>query len=755
MLTAAGIMPLAVLAGFGLYVLQRQQTEQAERVGLELSRSVANAVDAELRTAVVVLEALATTPTLDRDEFAGFRERAERVLRLRSEWAAIVLSAPGGAPLVDTRAPEGRDLPGLIGRDSFEQVVRTKTPITGSLARDSQNGWLFPVCVPVLRGSGVQFVLTALIKPDAIRDVLTRQQLPQDWVISIVDSTNVRIARSRAHEENLGGRLSATVQEVVDVNRAEGFGVAYTLEGERIFTPYSRLANGWVAVLGFPTAVADAAARRALATYGGGILLSIAIGALCALWVARTIARPMADLRAAAEAVGRRQAPQPLATSIQEIRDVAAALTAAAHDLARGEAERDELLRKERHAREAAEAADRAKDEFMAVLSHELRTPLNAVYGWARMLQTGQVRDSATAERAKNAIVRNADIQMQLIDDLLDLSRIASGKLRLEFTRLEPAHVLRSAMDAVRPAADAKGIRIQMTVDPETPPIVGDPGRLQQIAWNLLMNAVKFTSRGGDVRLHLSRVDSQVRIVVRDTGQGIAPEILPHVFERFRQADSSSTRAHGGLGLGLALVKHLVELHGGTVLAESPGPDCGATFTVAMPVALADIPAATPAVALGVHATDAASHVVGLDGVRALVVDDDVEGLALAEAILVRARAEVRTAKSAPAALDAVRQWRPDVVISDIEMPGEDGYSLIRNIRALAPDAGGATPAIALTAYGRPQDRARSLAAGFTMHVPKPVDPGELTAIVAGIIDRPEPFHSAMPDSRTNQQTTP
>jgi signal transduction histidine kinase/ActR/RegA family two-component response regulator len=421
----------------------------------------------------------------------------------------------------------------------------------------------------------------------------------------------------------------------------------------------------------------------------------------------------------------------PPLTDLQEIRDVADALIAASEALDRSTADREELLRNERLAREAAESADRAKDEFMAVLSHELRTPLNAVFGWAKMLQDGQLRGAAAERRAKSAIVRNADIQMQLIDDLLDLSRIVRGKLRLEVRRTELPQVMQAALDAVRPAAKSKNVAIQTAIDPDAV-APADPGRMQQIVWNLLTNAVKFTPPGGRIELRLERRPSQVEIRVRDTGQGIAADMLPHVFERFRQGDSSTTRPHGGLGIGLALVKHLVELHGGTVTAESAGVGHGATFCVTLPTAVAadlpeeiSAPAAAPA--------GSGSDITRLDGLRVVVVDDDAEGLALAETVLSRAGAEVRACPSAPPAFDLVRTWMPDVLITDIEMPGEDGYSLIRRVRALPIAEGGATPAIALTAYGRPADRARALAAGFNMHVPKPIDPGELTTIVASI----------------------
>jgi signal transduction histidine kinase len=445
----------------------------------------------------------------------------------------------------------------------------------------------------------------------------------------------------------------------------------------------------------------------------------------------------MAQLRAAAQALGRREGPRPPRTSIQEIDEVGAALAVAAEDLAHGEAQREDLLRSERRAREAAESADRAKDEFLAVLSHELRTPLNAVFGWSRMLQAGQLQDTALSERAIDAIVRNTDVQVQLIDDLLDLSRITAGKMRLDLQTVEVEAVVQAALDAVRPAAEAKAIRMEVVRVSRTATVCGDSARLQQVMWNLLMNAVKFTSRGGRVQVRLERTDSHAEIVISDTGQGIAPEMLPYVFERFRQADSSSTRTHGGLGLGLTLVKHLVELHGGTVVASSPGLGHGATFVVCLPVTAARAAGTgPPGVFLSAPSAGTLLDLVRLDGVRVLAADNDPEAIALVRTILTGAGAEVRTVLSADGAFESLRRWRPDVLVCDVEMPVEDGYSLIRRVRALPVAEGGRTPAVALTAYGRPQDRLRSLAAGFSMHVPKPVDPAELTAILATVCRR-------------------
>jgi PAS domain S-box-containing protein len=387
-------------------------------------------------------------------------------------------------------------------------------------------------------------------------------------------------------------------------------------------------------------------------------------------------------------------------------------------------------------AKRDAEAASRAKEEFLAVLSHELRTPLNAVYGWARMLRSGQLRAEA-AERALDVIVRNADAQVQLIDDLLDVSRIIAGKMRLDVRPVDLEAVIRAAIDAVRPAADSKEIRLQCVLDPRAVGITGDPDRLQQVVWNLLINAVKFTPKRGRVQVHLQRTNSHVEIVVSDTGQGISEEQLPHLFERFHQADSTSTRSHTGLGLGLALVRHLVELHGGKVTAQSPGAGQGATFSVELPVAIVHREQEREA---RVHPTAQVALLSAagpsLRGLRVLVVDDDRDSLDLVHTILVSLGADARECASASEGLRVVQEWRPHVLISDIEMPGEDGYTFVRKVRALDVTQGGKTPALALTAYGRVEDRLRTLSAGYSMHVPKPVDPAELGVIVASLAGR-------------------
>jgi two-component system CheB/CheR fusion protein len=403
------------------------------------------------------------------------------------------------------------------------------------------------------------------------------------------------------------------------------------------------------------------------------------------------------------------------------------------------EREREALLGMEREARQRAEQADRIKDEFMATLSHELRGPLNATVGWVHALRTGGV-DEATRERGMAAIDRSVKAQARLIEDLLDYSRVAAGKLRLaaRLTNLEP--VVAAAIEAVRSAAEAKKIRIELVMNVKAPMVYGDPDRLQQVLWNLLSNAVKFTPEGGRVEVWIGRVGMSLHIRVSDTGLGIAPEFLPHVFERFRQQDSTSQRMHGGLGLGMAIVKELVELHGGTVRADSPGTDQGATLTVALPVPTSlaesrkDDPAGPEPPRSATGGTDGGGS--ELEGVRLLVVENDLDSREMLVTVFEQYGARVRAVASAEEALEALRQETSDVLVSDIGLPAQDGYALIRNVRALEAKKGGRIPALALTAYGRSEDRGKALAAGFDLQVAKPPVLTELiaqTALLAGL----------------------
>jgi PAS domain S-box-containing protein len=398
-------------------------------------------------------------------------------------------------------------------------------------------------------------------------------------------------------------------------------------------------------------------------------------------------------------------------------------------DRRRAEDARAALLALERRARADAEAANRAKDDFLATLSHELRTPLNAILGWAQLLRAGDLPPDKAA-RAVETIARNAQLQTQLVDDLLDVSRIITGKLNLEIRAVELPAVVDATVESARPAAELKGVRLSGVLDRALPVLPGDPERLQQILYNLLSNAIKFTPPAGHVEVRLERMPRHARLTVADTGIGIDPEFLPHVFDRFRQGDPSSTRRHRGLGLGLAIVRHLVELHGGSVRAESPGHGKGATFIVDLPLQRTERPPAEP------EAETTPDRLPSLVGVRVLVVDDEPDMRDLVTTVLEQQGAAVRAALSTSEALDALAAFAPDVLLCDIGMPGEDGYALIRQVRAREAGGGRHLAAVAITAYARPEDRTRALVAGFHAHLAKPVQPEELTVVVASLAGR-------------------
>jgi PAS domain S-box-containing protein len=395
--------------------------------------------------------------------------------------------------------------------------------------------------------------------------------------------------------------------------------------------------------------------------------------------------------------------------------------------------EREELLESERAARQEAERVGRVKDEFLATLSHELRSPLSAILGWAQLLRAREVAPEDLGVGLET-IERNARAQSRLIEELLDMSRIVSGMLRLDVQTVDLPAVISDAVESVRPASEAKEIRIHVVQNPNAAPITGDPTRVQQIIWNLLTNAIKFTPRGGHIQVVVRRTDSYVEITIHDTGQGISPAVLPRLFTRFSQGDSSTTRRHGGLGLGLALVRHLTELHGGTVRASSPGQGQGATFVVELPITVAKQDARERPTARGASsAPPTAPWQLDLSGIKVLVVDDDPDALALMKRVLESNKAVVVTADTAEAALELLQADKPSILLSDIGMPGQDGYQLIRKVRQLPASQGGDTPAVALTAFAQTEDRRRALLAGFQMHLPKPVEAPELVAVVSSM----------------------
>lgn len=400
------------------------------------------------------------------------------------------------------------------------------------------------------------------------------------------------------------------------------------------------------------------------------------------------------------------------------------------------------LLAREQAARKEAEAANRAKDEFLATVSHELRTPLNAISGWVQILRKGNL-DLEFVKYGLETVERNVQVQTRIIEDILDVSRVIRGKLSLQVEAVDLVPVILAALDAVRLAADARSIRLHTEVEDQEVLVSGDPNRLQQVVWNLVSNAIKFTPRGGNVTVRLEQTDSQAEISVADSGKGISAEFLPFVFDRFRQADSTSTRSHGGLGLGLAIVRHLVEMHGGTVHADSPGEGRGATFTVSLPLLIGrDL--RIPEVSQSEHLSGAdpspedegdlaPGYASRLRGLRVLVVDDEADARDMLQIMLTQFGADVKVTGSTSEALKMVECWRPEVLVSDIGMPDEDGYTLIQKVRVLAPEGGGRIPAVALTGYAGPEDRRRLISAGYQAHLPKPVQLYDLLNTIASL----------------------
>ena len=425
--------------------------------------------------------------------------------------------------------------------------------------------------------------------------------------------------------------------------------------------------------------------------------------------------------------------------AIIQLQQKARTLKSEIHERERVEEELRASLSREQIARAEAETANRMKDEFLATVSHELRTPLNAIIGWSHMLRGGKL-DQSMIRKAIETIDRNAKSQAQLVEDILDVSRVITGQLRLNMAPIDAAAIINAAIDSVQLAANSKDIELEITLDPTARHMLGDAGRLQQIVWNLLSNAIKFTPVGGHVAVRLKRVDNEAQIQVIDSGIGIHADFLPHIFDRFRQADGTSTRRYGGLGLGLSIVRHLVELHGGCVQATSDGENLGSTFTIQLP-----LPAGAPVVRRSrpepsgawatPHLTSELKMTASLADVQVLLVDDDADTLQVLSVMLEDAGAKVVTAASATQALEVLQWHRPNVLVSDLAMPGEDGYSLIEQIRSLESKEKGQLPAVALTSYVRVEDRARALSAGFNMFVPKPVEPAELINAIANLAE--------------------
>jgi signal transduction histidine kinase/CheY-like chemotaxis protein len=555
------------------------------------------------------------------------------------------------------------------------------------------------------------------VKPDAFVEVLQRQRLPADWVVSVFDAKEQRVARSRRHEEYLFQPPSPSLQQLMrEAGGSEASGVTRALEGDEIYTAFTRTPEfGWAVAIGIPSAEVDAAAWRSLAAYGGGLLLSLALGTLAALFAARGIAEPIGRLAAAARALGRREAVEPPATRIREIREVGAALSAAAAERAAHEAEREELLQREQRARAAAEGANRAKDEFLAMLGHELRNPLGALSSASHLLQEPR-SDAETQRRAREVVARQVRHLARLTDDLLDAGRAILGKIVLQRRPLDLAAVVGGAIGTLRAAGRLSQHRV--TSELQTVWVDADVARIEQIVANLLGNALKYTAAGGAISLRVARSGAHALLSVTDTGAGMPADLVERAFDPFVQGERELDRSHGGLGIGLTLVRRLAELHGGSASAASAGPGQGSEFRVLLPA----IEAPPALVASAAPTVDCAPCDV-------LLIEDNADAAEMLRRLLALGGHRVRIARDGLEGLEALRAQPPDIALVDVGLPRLNGYELARQARA-AFDGRKRPFLVALTGYGLAEDRSRALEAGFDEHLVKPVERAALETIL-------------------------
>jgi signal transduction histidine kinase/ActR/RegA family two-component response regulator len=713
------VAPLGVVSALSIQGAWRRQRANVDRQNVATVRAISVAIDQEVENTTAALDVLASLHALDIPDVAAFDSLTRRMIVRRADWSAVILSDLSGRVLAVTPDADG-DLPQAgAPPDWVRAVASTKAPAVSTLSEiPGTPGHFLMVAVPVVRDGKVTHALAARVRASSFSDVLRQQQAPPNGVVAVYDASNRVVSRSRDEAAVVGQPVTQAFAEV-ESRMGEGAWETVNRDGVPVYAAFSRSPHtGLTVALALPREEVDGPIRRILWLLGGAWLAILTVGAAIGWGLGYVIIRAMSSASSAANALALGEPVSPKPSRIVEIDDLSTGLRQAAMTLETRNRERDE--------------ASRLRDEFLMTVSHELRTPLTAIYGWARMLSTGQIRDSQRG-RAVDAIERNAAALQQLVNDLLDVSRVVSGKLRLEVQPVALPDVIAAAVDTIRPAAVAKDITIVTAVDETDPFVSGDASRLQQVVWNLLSNAVRFTPTGGRIDVRIGPANPGVAVAVRDSGSGVSADFLPHAFERFRQGVTGLTRAHGGLGLGLAIVRHLVELHGGTVTAENNEPGPGATFRVVLPARPKtdrtdlDRGSGPPAVGLGARAT------IRLDGLAVLVTDDDLNARELLAVVLENAGADVRSASSAEDALMMLDTWSPDVFLSDIEMPGEDGYVLMRKVRAQGAGRSRMV-AIALTAHARPEDRLRALDAGFQWHLGKPIDPAELVSVIATLV---------------------
>jgi len=892
-------VPLALVSGLALRALLQEQLVQTEQSTLNLTRALATAVDNELRLTVSALQSLAladATVGAGEDGLAKARDLAVRALASRPEWRAVILLKPSGEVLFNTGYPIGAPLPPASDPSSLSEIVASRAPVVGSLARGPLGNMGIAVRVPVMRGDELCCVLTAILRPEAVLTVISRQRAPDDWIVSVFDANQLRVARSRDHQRFLGTPPTDSLKTMLSSlgARNQAYGMTETIEGEQVHTAVTRIGSTrWTVALGVPTSVSAAVLRSTALAYGGGIVLSVLLGGLAAWLVSRSIEKPIGRLKLAAESLGRGEPIHGAGSDVIEIEAMSEALVSAAAQRTRNAVEREQLLAAERHARSAAEraqerlqllasagtalstmldeattleaiasiivpgvadvcridlldkegvlrrkltyhtdperakeiaafvsqhaasadtpgsfpwsiatgrpflanfgpqetigggdptfqafartvgmqavcvmpliargrtigamaaiqaesgrrfepedqamiselakraalaldnvhlfedsqaalrqasVANRAKDEFLAMLGHELRNPLAPI---VTSLELMKRKSGSENPRERQIIERQVRHLQRLVDDLLDVSRIASGKVELDRQPVDLSDIVSRALELTQPLLQAR-LHAPRVVAADRPVRVhGDPTRLTQVLCNLLTNAAKYSAPDADIDIEIRRANGLAELIVADKGVGIDADLLPRVFDQFVQGDQALNRASGGLGLGLAIAKNLVELHGGTISASSAGPGQGSTFIVRLPeTPWSDVTTTAPAPLAQVDRQ-----------LRVLIVDDNLDAAQSLAVLLQMEGHDVRTAADGHEAIETLETFAATVAVLDIGLPGMDGYELARRIRS-NPRAS-RVRLVALTGYGRDTDQSRAREAGFDMHLVKPVD---------------------------------
>ena len=705
LLAASGLLPLVIVLGWGLDHLVAERRDDSERSVLELSRALATAVDAELGSVMSLLQHLSTSEDLESADLHAFRLSAKRTAE-QLGWYYVAVSDAEGRILLRTNEPYGASDPVSIEPQSLVRAIETKSSVVSHVIDSPQfDATSFAVRVPVIRGGQVVYVLSAVLPTTRILSVLTRQSIPPGSVTSVFDHTSRRVARV-PHSNAV--YPSPSLQELLNRGDFQGVGRSLTVEGVEAYSAYTRIPGArWVVSVGMSVAEANVGLHALLRAVAVGLAASLGLAVLLAWVLSRRVLEPIQALKQGAMALGRGAPVQLPRLDIDELDEVALALTAAASDRDRAAAQIHNALR-------AAEEANRSKDQFLAVLGHELRNPLAPI---ATAVQLMALKGDDKTVQERRIIERQLFHVTRLVDDLLDVSRITSGRLAIRREPVRVANVLSQVVDSIRPSLDQRSLSLELAPDMGEAWIAGDEVRLVQIFNNLLVNAVKFTAPGGSIRVKAMVSEREVQVSVEDTGIGITPGDLQRVFDLFYQAPQSADRARGGLGLGLPIVKSLVEMHGGSVEASSMGPGQGSCLAVRLPrcepPAFSEQPAPVP-VAQGVG--------------KVLVVDDNVDAADTCATLLEMSGYTVRSAYTPDAALELLRHFTPDVAILDIGLPGMSGYELASRMKD--PPLGYRGRLVALTGYGQATDMAASQEAGFDAHVTKPVAPDTLLDLV-------------------------